>query len=78
MCCVAGYPAFLSGAPERRDHANCTLRDCRDVYEQPVDCVNNARTPNGEGLLSPSETAAAAAASSFVGLISFLSSRQEI
>jgi len=63
-CCTSQNEYDINANPV--DHANCTLRDCRDAYEQPVDCVNNARTPNGEGLLSPSETAAAAAASSFV------------
>jgi len=52
--------------------STCTQRNCQDERGNAVPCVNNARSRNGDGqsdgagMLSPSQTAAAAAAGSLV------------
>jgi len=52
--------------------STCTRRDCQDERGNSVACVNNARSRNGDGqsdgagMLSPGQTAAAAAAGGLV------------
>jgi len=58
-CCSA--ETSINGATAGTDPL-CTKRDCKDADDLTVDCVNNTRA-NGKGTLSPSQTAAAAAAS---------------